>query len=369
MTRDILPGAYQLKSIDTVLQGNRIGLVANKASKVNSQHLIDTLLKRNVNVVAIFTPEHGFEMGAEAGEHIGDGEYKNSGIPIFSLYGNNRKPSQEILKGVEIMMFDLQDVGVRFFTYISTLHYVMQACAEEGIPLIVLDRPNPNAHYIDGPVLDTNFRSFVGMHPVPVVYGMTIGEYAQMINGEGWIGDKLKCDLTVIPIKNYNHTIEFHLSDIPSPNLPNMQSIYLYPSTCFFEGTVMSEGRGTLEPFQLYGHPDYPDHTYSFTPRPIEGASMNPKFKNKVCYGVLLDSVDAYKESWDYGVNLNYLIEAFKEMDLGKDFFIDYFDLLAGNSVLRKQILAGLNEDQIEKNWEEGLEEFKKTRAKYLLYP
>lgn len=365
----IIPGAYQLNDIDTILYGKRIGVVANMESKVNEKHLIDTLLLKNINVVSVFTPEHGFELGAEAGEHIGDGEYRNSGIQIISLYGNSRKPKEQSLHELDVMLFDLQDVGVRFYTYISTLHYVMQACAEQSIPLIVLDRPNPNAHYIDGPVLDTNYRSFVGMHKVPVVYGMTIGEYAKMINGEGWIGDNLKCDLTVLPVQNYDHTKEYHLNIKPSPNLPNMQSIYLYPSTCFFEGTVMSEGRGTINPFQVYGHPDYPEKNYSFTPKSIKGASINPKFKDQVCYGVLLDTVKAYRNSLDNGLDLNYLIEAYNKMALGEEFFIDYFNLLAGNSVLKEQILNGMKSDQIKQTWEKDLKEFKETRAKYLLYP
>jgi uncharacterized protein YbbC (DUF1343 family) len=273
------------------------------------------------------------------------------------------------MESIDLVIFDLQDVGVRFFTYISTLHYIMQACAEYNVQLIVLDRPNPNAHYIDGPVLREEYKSFVGMHPVPVVYGMTIGEYAKMINGEGWLKDSISCDLTVIPVKNYTHKSIYKLPEKPSPNLPDMQSVYLYPSVCFFEGTVMSEGRGTDTPFQVFGHPDYPDTSFSFTPISIQGVSNNPKFEREECYGVKLDTADIYDFTLNKGLNLNYLIDAYQKMNIGEEFFTEYFNILAGNSNLKQQIIEGLSQDSIKTSWKTELESFKKIRERYLIYP
>jgi len=374
-TPEILPGVYDIQQYLPLIASRKVGLVMNHTSIVNSTNLADTLMNLGVNIRGIveigriFTPEHGFKGSVEAGTYIDDEIYSNSTIPVISLYGEKLKPDREDLEGIEIMIFDLQDVGVRFFTYLSTLHYIMEACAEQHIPLILLDRPNPNGHYIDGPVLDEHYRSFVGLHPVPVVYGMTIGEYACMINGEHWLADSVLCELTIIKCQNYTHKSYYTLPVPPSPNLPDMRSVYLYPSTAFFEGTVVSEGRGTDFPFQIMGHPGYSDHSFSFIPRPMKGKSLNPRFKDIECFGIDLRKKSISSLRDEGKINLHYVVQFYNDLAMGENFFIDYFDLLSGNNELRNQIQRGLTVEEIRQSWEEELVVFKKIRAKYLLYP
>lgn len=362
------PGAFQFQDYLFLLRGKKVGVVVNAASLINKVQLVDTLLSRDIFITKIFSPEHGFKEKAEAGSVIKDGLYNHT-IPIISLYGKKIMPSSEDLAGIEIMLFDLQDVGVRFYTYLSTLHYVMKACAKNNIPLIVLDRPNPNGFYIDGPILEEKFKSFVGMHPVPVVYGMTIGEYACMINGENWLGDSLNCKLTVITCKNYDHNTYYDLMVNPSPNLRTMKAVYLYPSLALFEGTVVSEGRGTYSPFLMIGHPDYPSKKFSFVPGSIEGMSENPKYKGQACYGIDLREYDPDSLKNLKKVDLKFLIDFYQKLNLGEGFFNDYFDKLAGTSDLKRDIISGMSENEIRASWRPGLDKFEKIRAKYLLYP
>ena len=360
----IVYGATQLESYNKILQNENVGVVAHQASLLDPKtHLIDTLLSLNVNIIKVFAPEHGFRGDADAGENVDDQKDLKTGLPILSLYGSNKKPSKESLKGISIMLFDLQDVGVRFYTYLSTLHYVMEACAENEIPLIVLDRPNPNANYIDGPVLEEDCKSFVGMHSVPIVYGMTIGEYAKMINGEGWLSDGIKCDLRVVPLKNYTHQTPFEIPLRPSPNLPNAHSIALYPSLCLLEPTVISVGRGTEMQFQIYGHPELPKTNFSFTPIPNYG-SKNPKLKNQLCHGTDLRNIDYPKK-----IELQWLIQAYSDFQDKEHFFKKGFNRIAGNKSLQMQLAQGLGEEQIRKTWEKDLEKFQNIRKKYLIYP
>jgi uncharacterized protein YbbC (DUF1343 family) len=365
----ILPGANQTKEYLNLLHHKQVGIVVNQTSLVENTLLLDTLLTLGVNLKAIFTPEHGFYGKSDAGKLIDNGTYCKDSIKVLSLYGNKKKPDKQDLQEIDIMVFDLQDVGVRFYTYISTLHYVMEACAGNKIPLIILDRPNPNGFYIDGPMLDINYRSFVGLHPVPIVYGMTIGEYAQMINGEYWLPDSVQCNLTVIKCQNYTHSSYYDLPVAPSPNLRDMRSVYLYPSTCFFEGTVVSEGRGTDSPFCIIGHPNFSDHSFSFIPRSMPGYSFDPKFSGTVCYGIDLRHIplDSLKDMRT--IDLQYLKTFYDNLALGDSFFMPYFDQLAGNNTLRLQIIAGLSVNEIRQSWTRDLETFKKIRAKYLLYP
>lgn len=365
-----IPAAENLEAYLPMLKGKTIGIVANQTSMVGQTHLIDTLISSGIDVKKVFAPEHGFRGNADAGEKVKNGKDKKTGLPILSLYGKNLKPSKAQMKGVDLVVFDIQDVGARFYTYISTMSYMMEACAEQGVPFMVLDRPNPNGHYVDGPILDTAFSSFVGMHPVPVVHGMTIGEYAQMVNGEGWLKNGIKCDLTVIEMENYFRDVPYDLPMIPSPNLPNQRSIYLYPSLCFFEGTIVSEGRGTDKPFQLFGYPGMPKGEVEFTPRSIEGASMYPKFKGEKCAGFDLSSLSEDSLRKMAKLNLTWLIDAYRNYKGTKPFFDPaFFDLLAGNDQLRKDLEAGKTEDEVRKSWVHGLEEFQKIRQLYLLYP
>lgn len=346
-----------------------VALLVNQTSMVGKTHLVDTLLALGVKVSRIFAPEHGFRGQADAGEKVRDGKDLQTGLPIISLYGSSRKPPAEALEGIDWVVFDIQDVGARFYTYIGSMHYAMEACAEQGVRFMVLDRPNPNGHYVDGPVLDTAYRSFVGMHPVPVVHGMTVGEYARMINGEGWLLGGRQCELTAVPCAGYTHDTPYELPVAPSPNLPNMRAIYLYPSTCFFEGTVASEGRGTTNQFQVYGHPDYPAGNYTFTPVSMPGAKQ-PKLEGRLCRGYSL--ADKHPDSIRAGamVNLSYLIEFYRNFPDKENFFLEnlFFDKLAGGSRLRQQIIAGKTEAEIRKSWQEGLDSFRKIRRKYLLY-
>jgi len=364
----ILPGSYNSNEYLALLTGKKVGIVANNTSKIINTHLVDSLISLKVNVIKIFGPEHGFRGDQPDGKEILNGKDPKTGIEVISLYGNHKKPTKADLQNIEIMIFDIQDVGVRFYTYISTLTYVMEACAESNIPLIVLDRPNPNGYYVDGPVLNPAFTSFVGMHNVPVIYGLTIGEYSKMINGEKWLRQGLQCKLTVIKCRNYTHKSRYQLPVRPSPNLQDMNAVYLYPSLCFFEGTVVSVGRGTDSPFKVFGHPKFTDGSYSFTPKPIKGISEDPPLKGQLCYGKNLDT-EAEKIKNEGKLELVWLLEAYKNLNSKTEFFTNYFDKLAGNSMLREQITAGLSETEIRKSWQPDLNEFKKIRKKYLLYP
>ncbi|MEM9546002.1 MAG: DUF1343 domain-containing protein [Bacteroidota bacterium] len=367
---DIIPAAENVAEYYELLQGKRVAMVVNQTSQIGSKHLVDSLLDLKVDIVKIFAPEHGFRGDADAGEVIKDGRDIKSGLPVVSLYGKKKKPTAEDLIGIEVIVFDIQDVGARFYTYISSLHYVMEACAENGVQLVVLDRPNPNAHYIDGPVLENEFTSFVGMHPVPVVYGMTIGEYAQMINGEGWLKDGITTDLKVIHNRNYSHDSYYELPIKPSPNLPNFQSILLYPSLCFFEGTQISVGRGTNSQFQILGHPKYVNGDFSFTPKSMQGAKY-PKHENKLCQGVNLQHLTTGGLFDLKRLDLSYLINAYSVLsDQNEEFFLNnnFFEKLAGTQSLRKQIKEEWTEEQIRESWREGLEQFKLKRTKYLIY-
>ena len=350
-----------------MLKGKKIGLVVNQTSRIKETHLVDSLVSLQMNVVKLYTPEHGFRGKADAGETVNDEVDSKTGIRIISLYGDKKKPSAADLEGIDIMIFDIQDVGVRFYTYISSLHYLMESLADQGIPLMVLDRPNPNGHYIDGPILDTaHFRSFVGMHPIPVVHGMSIGEYAQMINGENWI--HAKCDLTVIKCRNYTHQMFYELPVKPSPNLPDIKSILLYPGVCFFEGTIASLGRGTSTPFQVVGHPDYPDTSFSFKPMPTPGA-LHPPLEGKTCYGIDLTSVNVDSLFDLKQMDMTVLLKFYNKMK-GETFFNpSWFDKLAGVSSYRESIESGWTEAQIRSSWKQGLETFKLKRKPYLLYP
>lgn len=360
-------GANRTTAYVPLLMQKKVAIVANQTSVIfkNNQtsiHLVDSLTNLQLDIKKIFAPEHGFRGDADAGELIKDGFDVKTGISIISLYGNNKKPTAEQLTGIDLVIFDIQDVGVRFYTYISTLHYVMEACAENNIPLLVLDRPNPNAHFIDGPVLEMSHQSFVGMHPIPVVYGMTIGEYALMINGEKWLQNHIQCDLTIVPLTNYNYQTFYSLPIKPSPNLPNDQSINLYPSLCFFEGTNVSVGRGTEQQFQIYGSPFLPKSPFSFTPQPNLGAK-SPVHQGKICFGEDLKNHPKLAE-----LNLEWLQKAYQLTENNTIFFNDFFKKLAGNDELQRQIEQGIAIEEIKKSWEKDLKSFKKIRKKYLLY-
>jgi uncharacterized protein YbbC (DUF1343 family) len=324
--------------------------------------IVDFLIEKNISIQKIFAPEHGFRGTADAGEHIVDGKDTKTGLPIISLYGDNKKPKPEQLEGIDVVVFDVQDVGVRFYTYISTLHYVMEACAENNIPLLVLDRPNPNGAIVDGPILENEFSSFVGMHPVPVLYGMTIGEYAQMINGEKWLKNGIQCQLTVVPCLNYTREMNYSLPVRPSPNLPNDLSINLYASLCLFEGTNMSVGRGTEKQFQIYGSPFLPKGDFSFTPTPNLGAKK-PLYDGEVCFGEdLTASAKAHQ------LELKWLLKTYQETQDKSKFFSPFFTKLAGTKKLQEQIEAGISENKIRKSWKKNLEDFMKMRERYLIY-
>ncbi|MFC0774875.1 exo-beta-N-acetylmuramidase NamZ family protein [Terrimonas alba] len=390
----IIPGAERINVYLPLIKGRKVGIFANQTSIVGNTHLVDTLKKLGIDIKVIFGPEHGFRGTADAGEKIGNNVDPKTGIPVVSLYGSKRRPSAEDVKDVDILIFDIQDVGVRFYTYISSLEEFMEAAFEMGKPLMILDRPNPNGHYVDGPVLDKKYKSFVGMQPVPVVYGMTIAEYAMMIAGEKWLSEKANSrydyyknyaqnsvdtpfHFQIIKNANYNHKSKYVLPVKPSPNLPNIQSVYLYPSTCFFEGTVLSEGRGTNKQFQVFGHPSLPKNLYSFTPNPNEGAKSS-KLYGQVCYGWDLSGTpEEVLHKVDNKVQLKWLMEAYSLFPEKDKFFIlpksgkmeeSFFNKLAGNNELWQQIKNGQSEAEIRKSWESKLSEFKKIRKKYLLY-
>ena len=368
-SNEIILGANRTEAYLPLLKNKKVGIVGNQTSilhteKGNYTHLVDSLLALKVNIRKVFAPEHGFRGSADAGEIIKDGIDTKTGLPVVSLYGNNKKPSRESLQDLDILIFDIQDVGARFYTYISTLHYIMEACAENDLSLIILDRPNPNGHYIDGPVLEPEHSSFVGMHPVPVVHGMSIAEYATMINGEKWLKNGITCELKIIEMKNYNHSKSYSLPVKPSPNLPNDKAINLYPSLCFFEGTNVNAGRGTDKQFQVFGSPflDNSYFDYSYIPESMDGAK-NPKHLGKKCYGMNLSQTP------DLGhLNLEWLIKAYENTSNKNDFFNSFFTKLAGTKKLRNQIEKGMLAEEISETWKSGLQVFEKTREKYLLY-
>ena len=385
-TTAIIPGAERMDVYLPLLKGKSIAIFANQTSMVKNSHLVDTLLKCGIKVVKIFGPEHGFRGDADAGEKLGNSNDKKTGIPVISLYGNHKKPTPEDLLGVDILLFDIQDVGVRFYTFISSLEYYLEAALENHIPLIILDRPNPNGFYVDGPVLDKKFKSFVGMQPIPVVYGLTIGEYALLLAGEKWLSplanaayinqspnkDESKniFQVKIISCKNYDHNSKYILPIAPSPNLKSMQAIYLYPSTCFFEGTLLSEGRGTEAPFQIFGHPTLPDNLYSFIPKPTAGAKSSKCFYQK-CYGwYIAGTNEVVLKNLKNTVQIKYLLDAY-HLFPGKDSFFlknNFFNQLAGSDLLMGQIKQQLNENDIRNSWKPLIDNFKKIRKKYLLY-
>ncbi len=360
----IVVGAERIDQYLSLLQNKKVAVVGNQTSMVAGVHLVDTLLKRGVKITKIFTPEHGFRGTADAGASVSNGVDDKTGLPIISLYGAHKKPTKEDLQGIDIVVFDIQDVGVRFYTYISTMHYVMEACAENQVPFLVLDRPNPNGFYIDGPVLDSNCRSFVGLHPIPIVHGMTMAEYAQMINGEHWLKNGVQCELHYVTCLGYDHTVKYSLPIPPSPNLPNMQAVYLYPTLCLFEGTALSCGRGTSFPFQVIGHPNYKDTTFSFTPQSGYGAKY-PLFENKKCYGVDFRS---YNVDTIRSLDIAIWISAYKQYGGKQPYFNPFFTKLSGTPSLQRQIEEGKNPKDICATWEKDIESFKLVRQKYLLY-
>lgn len=361
----ILTGADQLDLLLPRLKGKNVALVVNNTSLIRKTHLADTLLSMGIMIKKIFAPEHGFRGTADAGEQVKDGVDVKTGLALVSLYGSNKKPTAEQLTDVDVLVFDIQDVGVRFYTYISTMHYVMEACAENNKQLIILDRPNPNGNYVDGPVLEPAWRSFLGMHEIPVVHGLTVGELARMINGEKWLSGGIQCSLEIIPLKNWSHEMEYSLPAKPSPNLPNDQAIRLYPSTGLFEGTYMSLGRGTQFPFQVIGHPELTNMPFEFTPVTIVGMAKNPVHENKVCKGIDLRSIPAERK-----LDLQYLLKMYQAFPDKTKFFNDKsFDTHLGTSKMREMIVAGKSENEIRESWKKGLDEYKLTRQKYLLYP
>jgi len=365
--KDPIPGANQIELYKFIIEGKSVAVVANQTSMIGPTHLVDKLLSIGINIKVIFAPEHGFRNLADAGESIENGRDANTGIPLISLYGLHFKPTAQDLAGIDVVIFDIQDVGIRFYTYISTLHYILESCAENHVRCLVLDRPNPNGFYFDGNILDTAYSSFVGMDPVPVVHGMTVGEYANMINEEGWLKNGVKCDLVVIKCKNYTHKILYELPVKPSPNLPNQTSVYLYPSICFFEGTAISLGRGTSFPFQVFGNPDLPDRGFSFVPESVPGAK-NPPHLGIKCFGTDLRDAIKMKLVPKSELNLDWVISAYNDFPKKDKFFNSYFDVLAGGPVLREQIQKGMTSEQIRETWKDGLAKFAKIRERYLLY-
>jgi uncharacterized protein YbbC (DUF1343 family) len=369
---DIKVAAEQTVLYVHLLKGKNIAIVANQTSVIGKKekreekreyvHLVDSLLSLGISVKKVFAPEHGFRGDADAGENVKDGFDTKTGLSVLSLHGKSKKPSDEQLKGIDMIVFDIQDVGARFYTYISSLHYVMEAAAENGIPVLIFDRPNPNGHYIDGPVLEPEHSSFLGKHSVPLVYGMTIGEYGQMINGEKWLKNGVQCDLTVIPLKNYTHNSEYSLTIRPSPNLPNDTAINLYPSLGFFEGTIINAGRGTEFQFQRYGASFFPKSNFRYTPKPNFG-SKYPKQENKLCYGVDLSNTKKLNS-----INLEWLIDAYQKTPKTEKFFGETFTIHAGNTKLQEQIEQGLTAEKIKESWQKGLSDFKKIRSNYLIY-
>ena len=365
--KPVIVGAERTELYLPLLENKRVGILTNNTGRIGSTHMVDSLYDIGVDIQMVFAPEHGFRGDADAGEHISDGKDPRTGIRIVSVYGANKAPSAEYMDQLDVVVFDIQDVGLRYYTYLSSMHYMMQACADNDVEMIVLDRPNPNGFYVDGPILDPKYRSFVGMHPIPTVHGMTLGELARMINGEGWLENGDTCRLTVIPCANYTHQTRYVLPEKPSPNLPNMRSIYLYPSLCFFEGTPASLGRGTDFPFQVYGHPKMNPNGFQFTPRSNAGAK-NPPLKDQVCYGVDLRTEPSNEQIWKRGVDLSYIIDCYNQTGLGEQFFTPMFEKLIGVDYVRRMILDGADAEEIKACWKEDVEKFKVRRKPYLLY-
>ncbi|MEE1943539.1 DUF1343 domain-containing protein [Pedobacter sp. KR3-3] len=370
-------GAEQTEKYVPLLKGKRVGMVVNPTSIIGKQTSVDSLLKRGVNIVKIFGPEHGFRGNASAGVHVDDGVDTKTGIKVVSLYGKHSTPTKEELADIDIMVFDIQDVGVRFYTYINTLQHVMEACAQNNKELMILDRPNPNGFYVDGPILDPRFKSGIGMQPIPIVHGLTVAEYAQMLNGEGWLKDKLKCKLYIIKNANYNHDMPYELPVKPSPNLNTAQAILLYPSTCLFEGTYLNHGRGTQFPFTVVGAPYYKGiYSFSYTPTSIKGMAETPLFQDQVCYGLDLRNYDTSNFRKTKMLNLSWMIELYKASPKKEDFFnsklskeMGTIERLVGVDTFRQQLIAGKSEQEIRASWEPGLSKYKQMRKKYLLYP
>ena len=363
----VILGAEQTKAYLPILRNKRVALFSNHTGMVGNKHTLDILIENNVNVVAIFSPEHGFRGTADAGEHVSSSVDEKTGVPILSLYdGNLGRPSEENIRKFDVLVVDIQDVGLRFYTYYASMVRLMDACAEFNRKMLILDRPNPNGFYVDGPVLDMKYKSGVGWLPIPVVHGMTLGELALMTNGERWLPASRVCDLTVIPCKNYTHQTRYMLPVPPSPNLPDMKSIYLYPSTCYFEATPVSVGRGTDKPFQVYGHPNMKGYDFTFTPRSISGAK-NPPQLDRLCYGVDL-SGKSDEEIWEKGIDLSYLIDAYRNLNLDDHFFRPFFELLIGNENIRKMIKSGKSADEIKASWQEDVARFREERKPYLVY-
>jgi uncharacterized protein YbbC (DUF1343 family) len=364
----VVVGAEQTDAYFPLLKNKRIALFSNHTGRVNDKHTLDVLLENRQDVTVIFAPEHGFRGNAGAGDYVSDSVDLKTGVPVFSLYnGKNSKPGATVMKKFDLLIVDIQDVGLRFYTYYITMMHLMNACAEQNKPVIILDRPNPNGHYVDGPLLDMKYKSGVGALPIPVVHGMTLGELALMINGEKWLPQSRTCNLTVVPCKNYTHQTFYELPIPPSPNLPNMNSIYLYPSLCFFEATPVSLGRGTPLPFQVYGHPDMKGYDYSFTPQPVPGA-LNPPQKDRLCFGVNLSELPK-EETRMKGIDLSYLIDACNNLNIGDRFFTSFFEKLIGVDYVRPMILQGKSAGEIKAVWKKEVEKFKIRRKPYLLYP
>ena len=363
VAKQMQTGAEQLDLYLPKLAGKRVGMIVNQTSTIGNTHLVDTLLARGVKVTTIFAPEHGFRGEADAGAYVKDAKDTKTGLPIISLYGANKKPKAEQIKDLDVLLFDIQDVGTRYYTYISTMHYAMEAAAENNKEVLILDRPNPNGHYVDGPVLEKEHTSFVGMHPIPIVHGLTVGELANMINGEKWLEGQRQAKITVIPVANYTHKMPYSLPIKPSPNLPNDQAIKLYTSICFFEGTNVSVGRGTPTPFQVIGSPYYTKKEFSFKPVSTPGAT-NPPHKDVVCYGKDLTNVKVEDK-----VDLSYLLDMYQNSTNKDKFFNNFFEKLAGTSKLREQVIAGKTEAEIRATWEPALSNYKKLRKQYLMYP
>lgn len=360
-------GAELTEEYYPLIKDKRVAILSNHTGTVGDMHLLDMLIKDSMNVVTIFSPEHGFRGDADAGEHVNSSIDEKTGIPISSLYdGKDQKPSKESMDKFDVLIFDIQDVGLRFYTYYITMVRLMDACAESGKQMIVLDRPNPNGHYVDGPILDMKYKSGVGWLPIPVVHGMTLAELALMTNGEKWLPENRQCDLTVVKMKNYTHQTLYELPLAPSPNLKTMQSIYLYPATCLFEGTVVSLGRGTDFPFEAYGHPDMKGYDFSFTPRSVPGAK-NPPLLDKKCYGVDLRNV-SHEEIFAKGFDLSYVIDAYNNLKIGDKFFSPFFEKLVGVSYIREMIKEGKSAEEIRAMWQDDVAKFKEQRKPYLLY-
>ena len=363
----VIVGAEQTNVYLPLLKNKRIAIFSNHTGMIGNTHLLDVLLENKINVVAIFSPEHGFRGNADAGEHVSSSVDSKTGVPILSLYdGKLGRPSEESMRKFDLLIVDIQDVGLRFYTYYASMVRLMDACAEYNRKMLILDRPNPNGHYVDGPILDMKYKSSVGWLPIPIVHGMTLGELALMVNGERWLPASRICDITVIKCKNYTHQTMYELPIPPSPNLPNMKAVYLYPSTCYFEATPVSLGRGTQLPFQIYGHPNMLGYDYTFTPQSIPGAK-NPPQLNRFCHGVNLSEL-SNEEIWKKGVDLSYLIDAYRNLNMDDYFFRPFFELLTGRDYVRKMIKQGKNADEIKAMWKEDVEKFKIQRKPYLIY-